>query len=245
MTARIDEIAADVYRISSLDRDAGLQFSQFLVRDDEPLLYHAGQNALFPDILEAVSSLIDVRTLRWIGFSHFEADECGALNRWWQHAPDAQPLAGLVAARTSVDDFSGRRPRILDDDASFSTGRRVFRLLATPHVPHNWEATLLFEERERVLFCSDLLVQRGETAPMARDVLGPALHDLQQGQQGPFRNSSPYTLDTHRTMERLAALDPQTLAIMHGACFEGNGATVLRDYESERYRILQRSGAVE
>lgn len=245
MTARIDEIAPDVFRICSFERAAGLQFSQFLVRDDEPLLYHAGQKALFADILHAVSSLIDVRTLRWIGFSHFEADECGALNRWLACAPRATPLAGQVAARTCMVDFSERASRVLDDGDRLATGRHGFRFLATPHVPHNWEASLLFDETARVLFCSDLLLQRGETDVLTDDVLGPAIRDLQQGQQGPFRNSSPYTLDTCKTLERLACLEPRTLAIMHGACFAGDGAAVLRAWDHERRRVLQQSGAAE
>ena len=239
----VTEIAADVFRISSHDRASDLQFCQFLVRDDAPLLYHTGQNALFDDVLGAVASLIDVRTLRWIGFSHFEADECGALNRWLQRAPQATPLAGLVAAKTSIEDVALRPPRILQDDETFSTGRHSFRFLSTPHVPHNWEASLLFDDSEQLLFCSDLLLQRGRTPARSRDVLGPAVADLEQGQQGPFRNASPYTLDTQRTLQRLAALQPRTLAIMHGASFEGDGSALLNDYDRELHRVLQASGA--
>lgn len=239
----ITEIAADVFRIGHYDRDSGLQFSQFLVRDDQPLLYHAGQNALFPDILDAVASLIPVQDLHWIGFSHFEADECGALNRWLERAPRATALAGLVAAKTSVEDVAARPPRILQDDEVFSTGRHRFRFLATPHVPHNWEASLLFDESQHLLFCSDLLTQRGRTPALLGDVLGPAVQALEQGQQGPFRNVSPYTRDTHKTLLRLADLKPQTLAIMHGASYAGDGSALLHAYDAELFRILQASGA--
>ena len=239
----ISEISADVFRICSYDRESDLQFSQFLVRDEEPLLYHAGQNALFNDVLDAVASLIPVQDLRWIGFSHFEADECGALNRWLERAPRATALAGLVAAKTSVEDIALRPPRILQDGDVLSTGRHRFRFLATPHVPHNWEASLLFDESQRLLFCSDVLTQHGRTPALRGDVLGPAVQALEQGQQGPFRNVSPYTRDTHRTLLRLADLKPQTLAIMHGASYEGDGGAMLRTYGQELHRILQASGA--
>lgn len=239
----ITEIAADIFRICNYDSASGLQFSQFLVRDDEPLLYHAGQNALFADILDAVASLIRVEELHWIGFSHFEADECGALNRWLQRAPHATALAGLVAAKTSVEDIALRPPRILQDGEAFSTGSHSFRFLATPHVPHNWEASLLFDESQALLFCSDVLTQRGRTPALSGDVLGPAVQALEQGQQGPFRNVSPYTSDTNKTLLRLAELTPQTLAIMHGASYTGDGASLLRDYDAELLRVLRASGA--
>lgn len=241
--ATITEIAADIFRICSYDRESGLQFSQFLVRDDEPLLYHAGQNALFADILDAVASLIRVEELRWIAFSHFEADECGALNRWLQRSPQATALAGLVAAKTSIEDVALRPPRILQDGEVFSTGSHRFRFLATPHVPHNWEASLLFDESQALLFCSDVLTQRGRTPALSGDVLGPAIHALEEGQQGLFRNVSPYTSDTHKTLLRLAELKPQTLAIMHGASHAGDGGALLRSYDAELLRVLQASGA--
>lgn len=236
--SRIDEIAADVFRISTYVDAAGLQFNQFLIRDDEPLLYHAGQNALFADILDAVESLVDPGALRWIGLSHFEADECGALNRWLAAAPNALPLAGLVAARTSIDDFAARAPRVLADDEVLGIGRHRLRLLATPHLPHNWEASLLFDETERVLFCSDVLAQHGRTAPVAADVLEHAVHGLEQGERGPMRHAIPYTGATHATFERLAGLGPATLAIMHGASYQGDGAGVLREFGRALARVV-------
>lgn len=234
----ITEIAADVFRISTYVEPAGLQFNQFLVRDDEPLLYHAGQNVLFADILDALKTLVDPATLRWIGFSHFEADECGALNRWLALAPRAEPLAGLVAARTSIDDFAVRAPRVLADDECLATGRHRLRFLATPHLPHNWEASLLYDETEGVLFCSDLLAQGGRTAALADDVLGPAVHSLERGERGPMRHALPYTGSTHASFERLAGLGPATLAIMHGASYRGDGAAVLRAYEAALARVV-------
>jgi flavorubredoxin len=234
----ITEIAPDVFRISTFVAPAGLQFNQFLVRDDEPLLYHTGQNALFPAVRAAVASLVDVATLRWIGFSHFESDECGSLNAWLAVAPRATPLAGAVAAATCVNDFATRPARVLEDDATFSTGRHKFRFLVTPYVPHNWESSLLFDATSRTLFTSDLLLQRGDPAPTSNDVLTPALRDFETGQSGPFHDSIPWTPHTAASLERLAALDPATLAIMHGAAFTGDGAAVLRGFSGGLRRVL-------
>lgn len=234
----IAEIAPDVFRICTHVAAADLQFCQFLVRDDEPLLYHAGQNALFTQVRAAVATLIDVTTLRWIGFSHFESDECGALNRWLDVAPQAAPLAGVVAAATCINDFSVRPPRVFEDAATFSTGRHQFRFLVTPYVPHNWESSLLFDATARTLFVSDLLLQRGNPAPLVDDVLAPAVKDLEAGQHGPFHDSIPWTPHTAATLERLAALEPTTLAIMHGASFNGDGAAVLRGFSAALRRVL-------
>lgn len=234
----ITEIAPDVFRISTFVAAANLQFCQFLVRDDEPLLYHTGQNALFADVRAAVATLINTADLRWIGFSHFESDECGSLNRWLDAAPRATPLAGVVAAATCINDFAERPPRILADNAAFSTGRHNFRFLATPYVPHNWESSLLFDTTARTLFVSDLLLQHGDPAPLCADVLTPAVQDFAAGQHGPFRDAIPWTPHTAAALERLAALDPATLAIMHGASFAGDGATVLRAFGASLQRVL-------
>lgn len=234
----ITEIAPDVFRISTFVAAANLQFNQFLVRDDEPLLYHAGQNALFADVRDAVATLIDVSTLRWIGFSHFESDECGALNHWLAAAPHATPLAGVVAAATCINDFATRPPRVLADDATLGTGRHSFRFLVTPYVPHNWESSLLFDATARTLFVSDLLLQHGNPAPLVEDVLGRAVQDLEAGQHGPFHDSIPWTPHTTATLARLAALEPAALAIMHGASFNGDGAATLRGFGAALQRVL-------
>lgn len=236
--AAIQEIAPDVFRISIYIKSAGLQFNQFLVRDEEPLLYHTLQNALFPETLEAVKSLMDVASLRWIGFSHFESDECGALNRWLEAAPQAQPLAGVVSAATCVTDYASRAPCVLDDNATFATGRHRFKFLVTPYVPHNWESSLLYDETGKVLFCSDLLLQRGERPPLAADVLEHAVSDFEQGQLGPFHDSIPYTRNTAGIFARLEALQPRVLAIMHGSSFAGDGASLLRDFHRELETVI-------
>lgn len=234
----VTEIAPDVFRISTFVAGPGLQFNQFLVRDAEPLLYHAGQTALFPEILAAVRTLLDPAALRWIGFSHFESDECGALNRWFDVAPAAQPLADAVSAATAIAEFSQRPPRVLKDDATFVTGRHAWRYLVTPYVPHNWSSSLLFDATERVLFCSDLLLQRGNPPPLVDDVLTPALRDLERGQQGPFHDSIPYTRTTPGVFARLEALQPQVLATMHGASFRGDGAATLQAYHAALRRMF-------
>lgn len=236
--SQVTEIAPDVFRISTHVAGPDLQFNQFLVRDDEPLLYHAAQNALFDEVRDAVASLIDVTTLRWIGFSHFESDECGALNRWLELAPQATPLTGVVAAATCINDFAKRPPRVLEDNATFTTGRHHFRFLTTPYIPHNWESSLLFDATERVLFASDLLLQRGNPAPAADDVLAHAIADFETGQRGPFHDSIPWTPHTAASLERLAALAPRAIAIMHGASFVGDGAAALRGYSAALQRML-------
>jgi flavorubredoxin len=140
----IDEVAPDVFRISTYVPEADLQFGQFLVRDKEPLLFETGMKGLFPAVREAVAKLIDPTTVRWVAFSHFEADECGSLNEWLALAPRAQAACSLVGAIVSVDDFAMRPARQLTDGEEFTTGKRRYRFLHTPHVPHCWEAGMLF-----------------------------------------------------------------------------------------------------
>ncbi len=236
--AQIDEIAPDVFRISHYAEPAGLAFNQFLVRDDEPLLYHTLQNARFDESLAAVRSLIDPASLRWIGFSHFESDECGSLNRWLAAAPQATPLAGVVAAATCINDFASRPPRVLDDNAEFATGQHRFRFLATPYLPHNWESTLLFDLAQHVLFCSDLVLQRGRTPALSNHVLEAAIEAAKTGQRGPFHDSIPWTRHTAPTLTRLADLHPATLAIMHGAAFAGDGSALLHAYSAALQQVL-------
>ncbi|CAM5196952.1 Putative diflavin flavoprotein A 3 [Castellaniella defragrans] len=237
----IDEIAPDVFRISTYVPAADLQFSQFLVRDSEPLLYHTGHNRLFPEVFAAVESLIDPRTLRWIGFSHNEADKNGSMNQWLERAPEATVLSGLVAAATGVNDVALRPPRILEDGARLTTGRHTFRFLVTPYVPHSWESTLLYDETEHVLFCSDLLVQHGNPPTVRDDILTPAIADLRKNQRTPFRDSIPYTPLTRPTLARLAALQPQTLATMHGSIFHGDGSSVLNGFSDALEEALGRA----
>ena len=230
----ITEIAPDVFRINTFVPEANLGFSQFLVRDEEPLLYHTGMRSLFPAVREAVASLIDPSTLRWIGFSHFEADECGSINEWQQIAPNATPVCSFVGKVVSVDDFAPANPALgMADSEVLETGARRFRFIQTPHVPHCWEAGLLFEETSGVLFCSDLMHQNGDVEPLTTsDVVGRARETVLEYQQGPLANYLPYTAQTDGILQRIAALEPRVLAAMHGSVFEGNGGRAIRDYAS-------------
>ena len=163
---KVTEIAADVYSISTYVPASNLQFNQFLIKDNEPLLFHTGMKHMFPHIRDAVARVIRPSTIRWISFSHFEADECGSLNEWLTVAPHAEPVCGLVGALVSVNDFAVRQARVLAHDEVLKTGKYRFRLRQTPHVPHNWEASLMFEEVTRTLLCSDLFTHDGDVEPV-------------------------------------------------------------------------------
>ena len=166
----VTEIAPDCYRISTYIPEIDLQFNQFVINDEEPLLFHTGMRSLFPLVHEAVASIIDPAQLRWISFSHFEADECGSLNEWLQIAPNAQPVCSMVGAMVSVNDFALRPAKGMLDGETFETGRHRFRFVQTPHVPHCWEAGLLFEETKGTLLCSDLFHQGGDVEPLNSSV---------------------------------------------------------------------------
>ncbi len=208
---RIDEIAGGIYRISTPLKDllGGFSFNQYLVVDEAPLLWHTGPRRMFPLTREAIASVIPVESLRFIGLSHFEADECGALNEFLAAAPQAVPLCGRVAAMVSVGDVADR-PSV--------------RWFDTPHVPHAWECGFLFEERTRTLLCGDLFTQGGADNPPVteKDILGPS---------EAFRAPMDYFAhcpDTRATLERLAVVAPTTLACMHGSAWAGDGGRLLR-----------------
>lgn len=223
------EIAANVFRISTFFEAFNLGFNQFLVRDEEPLLYHTGMRGLFPLVQEAVAALVDPGTIRWIGFSHFEADECGSLNEWLEIAPNAQAVCSWLGAQVSVNDFTGREAHAMQDGETLSTGSYQFRFLHTPHVPHCWEAGHLFEETQGTLFCSDLLHQNGDVEPLTEgDVEERFRQTLTEYERGPFAHYMPYTKQTAGMLDTLAALQPTTLAPMHGSAYRGDGAAAIR-----------------
>jgi flavorubredoxin len=238
--AQITEIAPDIYRISTFMPEANLQFNQFLVRDEQPLLFHTGMKVLFPAVRDAVATLLAPASIRWISFSHFEADECGALTEWQTLAPEATAVCSFVAKVVSVDDVVACRPaQALADDELLRTGKYRFRFLQTPHVPHCWEASLLFEETQGTLLCSDLFHQNGDVEPStSADVVGRFKQTLVEYQQGPLANYMPYTPYTESTLQRLAALKPKTLAAMHGSTFVGDGAKALTDVAQVIKEIL-------
>jgi flavorubredoxin len=224
------EIAPDVYRISTYVPEANLQFNQFLVKDDEPFLYHTGMRGIFPVVHEAVARIVMPKDIRWIGFSHFEVDECGALNEWLKVAPVAQTVCSQVGAVVNLNDFAKRLPRGLAADEVFSTGKYRFRFRSTPHLPHGWDAGVFFEETQRTLFCSDLFHQNGDVEPLTEsDIVERSRRALIEYQGGFLMDYMPFTLKTERLLNEIATLRPQTLAAMHGSTFVGNGAQALHD----------------
>ena len=228
--ALVTEIGPDLYRLSIYVPEFDLQFNQFLVDDDEPLLYHAGLKGMFPLLRDAVAKVLEPSRLRWIGFSHFESDECGGLNEWLEIAPSAQPVCSDLGAMVSVDDFSTRPARGLADAEQFVTGKYRFRVCRTPHLPHGWDASVLFEETQKTLLCSDLFHQAGNVEPLTTsDVVGRSVEAMKAYQGGILADYAPYTHYTGRLFEKLAALKPQRLAIMHGSSFDGDGARALTD----------------
>lgn len=227
---RVDEIAPDIFRLSLPVPEMNIQFNQFLVRDEELLLFHTGMRHIFPLVRDAVAQVVNPTKLRWISFSHFEADECGALNEWLTIAPNATAVCSFVGANVSVNDFANRPARAMTDGEVFSTGKFRFRFLATPHVPHCWEASMLFEETGQTLFSSDLFFHWGDAEPVTEsDVVERFKTGLIADQHGPFANAYPYTPLTEVTLQRLASLKPKTIALMHGSSFRGDGEQALKD----------------
>jgi flavorubredoxin len=229
--AVISEIAPNIFRISIFAHLGNLQFNHFLVRDDEPLLFHTGLRGMHAEIREAVSKLINVSGLRHISFSHFESDECGSLNEWLAAAPNADVMCSQVGARVMVNDFIGRESRALADGGTFTTGKCRFRYCQTPHLPHGWDAGVLFEETQKTLFCSDLFHQVGDVEPLtSADVVGRSHHALREYQAGILAEYMPYTPLVAQNLKKLGDLGPRTLAIMHGSSFTGDCARALDDF---------------
>lgn len=228
---QVTEVGPSLYRISTYVSEIDLQFNQFLVLDDEPLLYHTGPKKFFPVVRDAVATLVEPSKIRWIGFSHLEADECGALGQWQELAPNATAICSLVGKNVSIDDFVAIRPaQALADGEVLATGKHRFRFLQTPHVPHCWDAGHLFEETNQTLLCSDLFHQNGNVEPQTTsDVVGRFRNMLISYQKGPFANYQPLTSQTERFLQKLAALKPITLAPMHGSTFTGDGEKAIRD----------------
>ncbi|HEY5726039.1 MAG TPA: MBL fold metallo-hydrolase [Methylomirabilota bacterium] len=239
MATTVTEIAPDVFRISTFHPHYGIQFNQFLVRDDEPFLMHTGFRKMFPATLEGVRSVLDPASLRWIGFSHFEPDECGALNEWLRIAPRAQAVSSVVGSAVMLDDFADRPARPLADEEVLGLGRRRLRFLSTPHVPHAWDAGLFFEETDRTLLCSDLFFHGGDPEPLTEsDIVARARAAILQGIAGPMPKDMPFTPYTESTLARLAALGPSTLAVMHGSSFRGDGRTALLELSAVVKELL-------
>ncbi len=226
MTTKVDEIAPDIYRLSTLDPGIGpdgFTFNQFLIDDEEPLLFHTGHRSMLPAVIEAIETVLPLDRLRWISFGHVESDECGALNGLLAAAPRAEALFGALGCLVSVAEIADRPPRPLADGETVALGAKRVRHLDTPHVPHGWEAGLLFEETTSTLLCGDLFTHLGDGPALTEDdILEPseAAEDL-------FGYSS-LSPTTPATVERLADLQPRTLALMHGSSYSGDGEAALR-----------------
>jgi flavorubredoxin len=228
METNVDEIEAGIYRLSTwvpeVAAPAGFTFNQFLVDADEPLLFHTGPRAMFPLVSEAVARVVPVERLRWITFGHVEADECGAMNHWLAAAPRAEVAHGAIGCMVSVNDMADRPPRPLGDGEVLDLGGKRVQHLDTPHVPHGWDAGVLFEETTGTLLCGDLFTHVGNgPAITTDDVVEPAMEA-----EAMFRSTS-LAPETTVVMSRLADLAPRTLALMHGSSYSGDGARALHE----------------
>jgi flavorubredoxin len=226
----VHEIAPSIYRISTPVPPnpmlpAGFTFNQFLIVDDEPLLFHAGMRSLFPLVRGAVEHVLgDVTKLRYVGFSHFESDECGALNDWLAIAPRAEAVCSMIGKGVSVDDFAVRPARGMTDGEELSLGARKVRWLDAPNLPHNWECGYMFETTSRTLLCGDLFTHGGhEVAPLTeQEVLSAA-----EATRAAMPTSVGIERGARAILDKLARTEPTTLALMHGSSYRGNGAALL------------------
>jgi flavorubredoxin len=235
----VQEVADGIFRINTPVAIPGgpgaFNFNQYLIVDEAPMLFHTGQRKLFPLVREAIDAVMPVEKLRYLGLSHFEADECGSLNDFLGVAPQAVPVSGQIAAMVAIEDFAQRAPKVLADNEELELGSRTVRWFDTPHMPHGWESGLMMDTRTKTFFCGDLFTQggRGEIALTESDILGPS---------EAFRAPMDYFAHaphTSATLERLARERPTTLACMHGSAWRGNGASLLRELSAslERTRL--------
>ncbi|HMC86159.1 MAG TPA: hypothetical protein VKI61_11565 [Chitinophagaceae bacterium] len=225
---KIDEIAPGVYRISVFVPEIQLQFNHFLIKDDEPLLYHAGLKQMFPILLDAVKTLMDPGLIRWIGFSHFEVDECGALNEWLQIAPFAKAVCSEAGAIVNMTDYAIRPARAMKNNEILETGIHKYRFIRTPHLPHGWDAGVMFEETDKTLLCSDLFHQNGDLIALTdKDILEAHRESMLNYERGPLMDYTPYNHKTKAMLMELAALNPKTIATMHGSSFFGDCSKAL------------------
>ena len=228
METRVDEIAPQIYRFSTFLPQAGIVFNQFLIDAEEPLLFHTGQRFLFRQLREAMTRVMDPAKLRWITFSHYEADESGAMNDWLAVAPNATIAHGTVGVRTSIADQADRPPRSLTDGDIFELGGKRVRYIYTPHVPHGWDAGLIYEETTNTLFTSDLFTRLGDDGVFTdSDIVGPAQSAEDRG------HATALTPWTAPAMRKLAELPIEALALMHAPTFTGDAKKALHDLANE------------
>ena len=236
MTPTVDEISDGIFRISTWIPDVspeGFTFNQFLVRDEQPLLFHTGPRGLYPLVAEAVATVLPVESLRWISFGHVEADECGSMNMWLTAAPQSQVAFGALGCDVSLNDLCDRPPRILQEGEVIETGTKRLRQISTPHVPHGWEAQVLFEETTATLFCGDLFSQVGAPPALTSDdLVDPAMVA-----EAMF-HATGLAPSTTRTLQQLGDLEPTTLAIMHGSSYRGDGRKALNELAAAYERLM-------
>jgi len=234
MTTKVDEIAPRIYRLSTLVPEigpTGFTFNQFLLDDDEPLLFHTGHRSMFPSVRDAIERILPVERLRWITFGHVESDECGAMNQLLAVAPEAQVAHGGLGCMVSLDEMTDRPPRPLADGEIIELGDKRVRHIDTPHVPHAWEARVLYEETTGTLLCGDLFTHLGDgPALTAGDIVAPAVEAEDVFGYSTLAPSTPTVI------ERLAELAPRTLALMHGSSYNGDCAGMLRAL-ADAYRV--------
>ncbi len=222
MKTDVDEVADGVYRLSTWVEPAGMVFNQYLLEADQPLLFHTGQRNLFPVVREAVATVMPPERLRWVAFGHVESDECGAMNLWLDAAPDAEVLGGHLANVVSLNDLADRPPVGIGDDEVLDLGGKRVRHLDTPHVPHGWDARVLYEEVTGTLLCGDLFTRTGQTpASTDADIVGPA------AEAEDLFKATCLAPTTGATIRRLARLGSTTLALMHGPAYTGDNQAAL------------------
>jgi flavorubredoxin len=223
----IHEIADGIYRINTPVAMPGsvgkFNFNQYLIVDEAPLLFHTGLRRLFPLVREAVGRIMPIERLRYVSVSHFEADECGALNDWLAAAPEAEPLCSRVGAMVSIGDVADRAPRAMADGEVLTLGRHAVRWFDTPHMPHGWDCGMMMESSTRTFLCGDLFTQGGGGGKpiVETDILGPS---------EAFRAPMDYYSHAPNTLEiltRLAQERPAILACMHGSAWRGDCAALL------------------
>ena len=237
MHTEIDEVTAGIYRLSTYVEEVDFTFNQYLIDADQPLLFHCGMRALFPVVSAAVPQVMPLTRLRWISFGHWEADESGAMNDWLEAASEAQVAVGTIGCMLSVNDLAVRPPKPLEDEERLDLGGKRVRYLATPHVPHGWDAGVLFEETSKTLFCGDLFTRTGRYEAISEDdPIAPAL-----AVEDTF-GSTALTPNTAPTIRRLATLKPEMLALMHGPAFRGDcerALHTLADSYEERFKRVR------
>jgi flavorubredoxin len=240
MKTAVNEIGDRIYRLSTFVPDigpTGFTFNQFLVDADEPLLFHAGPRTMFESVASAVATVFPVERLRWITFGHLESDESGAMNHFLAAAPQAQVAHGVMGCMVSINDLADRPPVPLGAGEVLDIGGKRVRNIDTPHVPHGWDAHVLYEETTGTLFCGDLLSQVGDGPALTTgDVVDAA------AQTEDMFASTCLTPTTTLTIRELAALEPTTLAIMHGSSYSGRGGDALRALADDYDRRFAAAG---